>query len=74
MGKWWGEVLQTRKAAKAAKVWISRGMRHAWNAWEAMVMEQNRLRSIVMKVAFRWLGRVSAFFFIMIEKWNGWRP
>ena len=61
MGKWWGEVLRTRKAAKAAKVWISRGMRRAWNAWEAMVTEQNRLRSIVMKVAFRWLGGVSNF-------------
>ena len=60
MGKWWEEVLRTRKAAKAAKMWMNRAMGKAWNAWQVMVMEKKRLRVIAQKVVGHWKNRVSA--------------
>ena len=59
MGKWWGEVLRTRKAVKVLRTLIHRTMGKACNTWKAMVKETRWLRSVVEKAARRWMHKVS---------------
>jgi hypothetical protein len=59
MGKWLDEVLRTRKAVKVLRTLIHRTMGKACNTWKAMVKETRRLRSVVEKVARRWMHKVS---------------
>ncbi len=39
MGKWWAEVLRTRKAGKTLKMWRNQAMAKAWNAWHASLKD-----------------------------------
>ena len=56
--KWYTELVKTRKAQKAAKLWKNRSMGRAWKQWELMLIEKKRLRSVGNKVVGRWKHRV----------------
>ena len=64
--RWYEQIVRTRRALKAAKMWLKRAMGRACNAWVLMVEERKRLRVVAGKVVGKWKHR------LMAHAWSTW--
>jgi len=60
MGKWWEEVVRSRKAMKAISMWKCSVSGRAWRTWEMRVMERRRLYAAASRAIRHWVMRKCA--------------
>jgi len=66
MERWHDQVVQARRATKAALLWKNHVVGRAWRQWEAMLLELKCGRVMAMKAVKMWIG------IIVGRSWRTW--